>query len=147
MEGSRLKNNPAVQEWLADHNAKTVQRNDIGGDRIIQELRLIGFSDVANLVDVSGKKGELTAKEWDELPEGATRTIESISETKFGLKIKQYDKLRALELLARHAGMLDGKGGTMGNKPDEEPEEPTEDQGPRPTVDLLNSIRSKLGKQ
>ncbi|MEG2421758.1 MAG: hypothetical protein RSB55_09405, partial [Oscillospiraceae bacterium] len=34
-----------------------------------------------------------------------------VEETKFGIKVSTYDKVRALELLGKHLGLFDGKGG------------------------------------
>ena len=75
---------------------------------VIKELATIAFADMA--VYASWGPHGLVLKASDELPEAATRAVAEIAEsaTEGGrnTKFKLYDKIRALELLAKHLGML-----------------------------------------
>lgn len=51
----------------------------------------------------------------DELPLEKRAAIASIEQTKSGIKVSTYDRVRALELLGKHLGMFDGKGGQEKN--------------------------------
>ena len=45
----------------------------------------------------------------EELPEEKRAAISAIKETKFGINVETYDRVRALELLGRHLGMFKDK--------------------------------------
>lgn len=74
-----------------------------------EELSRIAFSDIADLVEF-GPAGA-TIKDADAIPAGARRTIGKIETryTKDGrpvVVVSTWPKVKALELLARHMGML-----------------------------------------
>ena len=66
----------------------------------------IGFARATDFLCI--KNGELVIKDTDKLPKPTEAAIASIEKTTHGVKVKFYDKLKALELLGKYMGMLDG---------------------------------------
>ncbi|MBQ7340914.1 MAG: terminase small subunit [Oscillospiraceae bacterium] len=79
----------------------------ISRERVMEELVAIGFAKATDFLCV--QDGELVIKNTDELPGSLEAAIASIEKTTHGWKVKLYDKLKALELLGKCMGMLDGK--------------------------------------
>ena len=73
--------------------------------QILEELVAIGFARVTDYFFV--REGLVQLKE--PLPEQAGTAIASLDTTGKGLKVKFYDKLKALELLGKHLGMFAGR--------------------------------------
>lgn len=113
-------------------------RTEITQDRVLKELTKIAFasgSDFAKIATRTRKKyilndktGEYEEKEIDEqsvelydtdiLSPDKKAAIAEISEGKYGITVKSYDKVKALELLGRHLGMFTDKvevSGTINN--------------------------------
>ena len=74
-------------------------------DRIIEELVAIGFARATDYLYT--KDGLLTVKDTQQLPEDAGAAIASIERSTTGLKVKFYDKLKALEMLGKCVGLFD----------------------------------------
>ena len=72
-------------------------------ERIVEELVAIGFARATDILDV--KDGQTLLKE---AADGTA--IANLETTPKGVKVKFYDKLKALELLGKHLGMFDGTG-------------------------------------
>lgn len=83
------------------------KRVEITQDMVLQELANIAFSNGADFVEISG--GSAIVKDTTDIPAERRSAIASIKDTKDGIEVKTYDKLRALELVGRHLGMFDGK--------------------------------------
>lgn len=93
--------------------AKTTQ---ITPERILQEYARIGFSDVRKTL---GANGELkNPQEWDDDTAAAIAGVEVVTRTsgygddaavEYVHKIKTWDKKAALDSMAKHLGMFDGK--------------------------------------
>ena len=74
-------------------------------EKILQELGDIAFASATDLVRVEG--GNLFVADTGDLTEEQARAIASVEKAPGGLKVKFYDKLKALELLLRARGELD----------------------------------------
>ena len=72
-------------------------------NRILEELVAIGFARATDILEV--RAGETVLKEG---ADGAA--IANLEATAKGVKVKFYDKLKALELLGKHMGMFAGTG-------------------------------------
>lgn len=118
--GYQLMQKPAVQEAIHQAMDDRAKRTGVTQDKVVAELAKIAFSSGADFAQVvtlkpreDGRPGvqlvELT--DTDQLTPDQKAAISSIEETKFGIKVSTYDKVRALELLGRHLGMFDGSGG------------------------------------
>ena len=94
----------AIQEALQAREKRTL----ITQDRVLAELGKIGFSDLKDFMEF-GPDGVSLKQDAD--VDGAVVAEVSETATQLGSskKIKLHDKMKALELLARHMGMLNDK--------------------------------------
>ena len=118
--GQRLLKIVEVQRRIQKLKKKREERTQVTQDRVVRELALIGFSDLANYIDIDPNTGAIRAKGFEEMPAEESRALQSIKEDRVikedakGDKVtvydkvsfKTHDKIRALEILARHLGML-----------------------------------------
>ncbi|MFC1544598.1 terminase small subunit [Gemmatimonadota bacterium] len=110
---SKLLSSPKVQDRIDELNKKLLARIDITSDRVLQELAVVGFSNIGDYCewDDSGVR----MKDSGDLPAGKTAAVEAVQQrkTKYGsaLSIKLYDKIRALEMLGRHLNLFREKTG------------------------------------
>ena len=74
--------------------------------QVVEELAAIGFARATNFLRVSD--GELTIRETDSLSKADQSAIAAIERSSTGIKLKFYDKMKALELLGKYMGMFEG---------------------------------------
>ena len=74
--------------------------------RILEELSRIAFATVTDFLQV--ENGALVVADSSRLTESQQAAIASIEKTTGGVKVKFYDKLKALELLGKAMGLFDG---------------------------------------
>ena len=92
---------------------KRAEKLEISQEQVLHEYQLIGFSDIKNYIELDSP----LFKDLNELPEGASRAIESIQVDRFTntnkagettvhdrIKFKLWSKPAALEMIARHTG-------------------------------------------
>lgn len=119
-QGARLLTNVKVQNYIEERKQDRVERTEITQDMVLKELAIIAFSntaDYANVVekigyDKDGKEIKYKTVEpvlTEELTNEQKKALAVIKEGKFGLEVKPYDKVRALELLGKHLGMFEDK--------------------------------------
>ena len=111
-QGSRLLTNVDIQAAIQRTHARALERNGLTADRTLEELRRVGFSDVRHLFKDDGSLIPLR-----ELPPEVSASIASIETVMKNaaagdgvvdrvLKVKFWDKNRALNDLARHFALL-----------------------------------------
>jgi len=107
--GSENLTKPDIQQKLAELQAETAKRNEVNVDMIIVELKELGFSNIADFM-YDGKMLPLAEVEKDRLKAVSqvklTRTSNDDSERET-IEFKFYDKLSALDKLARHLGFYE----------------------------------------
>ena len=74
--------------------------------QVVEELAAIGFARATNFLSVS--EGELTIRDTESLSKADQAAIASIERSSTGIKLKFYDKMKALELLGKYMGMFEG---------------------------------------
>lgn len=109
--GRQLLGLAHVQQAINEAMQERMARLRISQDRLLQELAAIAFSDIGEFVEF-GRKG-IAFKDQEEYPRWMRRAIKKVSETvtQYGGSqgIELHDKIAAIQLLMRHAGMLNDK--------------------------------------
>jgi len=108
-QGSRLLNNVKVCEFLKELMDKRANDAGVTAKDVLDELIKVGFSDIGDFFNDG-----YSIKPLSELKDNS-RSIQSIqvddTEGEFGhsrtVKFKLYDKLSALEKIAKHLGMFE----------------------------------------
>ena len=77
-------------------------KRKISPEGVLQELAAIAFARVPDYMD---SDGNLKA----DLKPAQRAAIASVEKSSTGVKVKFYDKMKALELLGKHFGLFDGK--------------------------------------
>lgn len=114
---------PEVEAAVARLRAARSDRTAVTADRVVAELAAVAFADIRNVVTWNRairmhetEDGALPVETvWsvdlktpDELPPEAAAALAELSLSPSGaLKVKMHSKVRALELLARHLGLLE----------------------------------------
>jgi len=112
VQGPRLLGNMRIAAAVQEKAAKKLERVGLTGDKVLRELARVGFSDVRHLFTPDGAVVPLHA-----LPEDVSASIASVEVVLKNaaagdgvvdrvLKIKLWDKNRALNDLARHFALL-----------------------------------------
>jgi phage terminase small subunit len=123
--GQRLLKNVEIQAKIQNAMDKRSHRTEITQDWVLEELRRIAASNGAmyakvvtkeryeTIVDENGdtKQIPVTSQfveltDTDKLSEVQESAISGIEQTRNGIKVSTYDKIRALELLGKHLGMF-----------------------------------------
>lgn len=78
---------------------------NITAQTVLEELAAIGFARATDYLSVNGT--ELIVRQLDELTPAQASAVASIERSSSGLKVRFYDKLKALELLGKALGAFD----------------------------------------
>lgn len=115
-EAKKLLRHPLVAPRIAEVCAKAEAATEVTAARVLQELGLLALSDIGQVLDFSGTEPRL--RPAAEIPEAARRAIASLKVKRHTegsgdnarevevTEFKLWDKLSALEKLARHLGMF-----------------------------------------
>lgn len=102
---SQLLAKPHIRQQIDKVMAERSERTKITADMVVQELAKVAFGNTKQIVSW-GADG-IILRESSELTEDEAAAVASVEETKTGLKVKQHDKVRALEALGRHLGIFE----------------------------------------
>lgn len=112
-----LYHKPHIKGWIEEHLAKRCAALEVTADRILKELALIGFQNIAgaftgdnSLKSIADMPEDIqrviSGIDIDELFEGRGEDREHVGYTK---KLRTWDKLKALELMGKHLKMFTDK--------------------------------------
>ena len=117
VQGSKLLKHPKVREAVAAAQRERAERTAITADAVLEELWRIARSDITKALDGKGNllpvsemppeaKAAIASLDTDELFEG-----KGDERTQVGLsrKVRNWDKVKALELVGKHLGMWKDK--------------------------------------
>lgn len=126
--GARLLRNVKVAEYIQERMKDREKRTEITQDWVLQELYKIAKAngtDFAQIVRepvihnnsyvIDPDTGQLRTVDvvriipTADLPDDKRAAVASIKESKFGISVESYDRLKALELIGRHLGMFKDK--------------------------------------
>jgi phage terminase small subunit len=111
-QAGRLMKNDLIKKEIDKRKAEIAEKSKVKASDVINELRKIAFSDITNIANVEGD--DVIFKTTTDLAQDVTATISSIekNETKYGttIKIRQWDKIKALQMLGEYFGILSGEG-------------------------------------
>lgn len=110
-QACRLLKEPQIQALVKKGMDKRSERTEITQDKVLIELSKIAFGNMRDVA--SWNESGVRFKPSDELTDDQAATIQEVTETTNqhggSLKIKQHDKVKALELIGRHLGMFKDK--------------------------------------
>lgn len=119
VQGSRLLTYADVQAFIKAGSAKIATKLEITAERVIQELGRIGFSDIRKAASwrtvvgmADGEDGEASPSslvdlvDSDKLDDDTAAAISEVSMTRYGPKLKFYDKRAALVDLGKVTGVF-----------------------------------------
>lgn len=86
----------------------------ITAEEILYQLRAIAMADVTDLVTV--KDGAYQVTDTGALSQELRCAISSLEKSTGGIKVKFYDKLKALELLGKYIGLFEGGAANSGEE-------------------------------
>ena len=123
VQGSRLLGNAKIAKAIQKAKEATAKRLEITHDEWLGELKLIGFSDLANHIEIDSDTGAIRAKGLNEMPENTSRALESITEIRTihenakgdqtvindRVTFKLHSKIEALKTIGKHLGFLTDK--------------------------------------
>ena len=108
--GSRLLRNVKVEAYLhkrMDERSKATQITAESTLRGINNIAEANITDVVTLVRDDNGALKMQVVDFDKLPRNIKSAIQSIKQNKDGsIEIKMHDKLKALELQAKHQGLF-----------------------------------------
>lgn len=111
-QGSRLLTNVDIANAVADGAAQRLAKSGLTADRTLEEMRRLAFSDIRKFfTDWGGLK---PIHELSDEEASVVASFEVIKKNLFAgdkkvdtiHKLKAWDKLKALEMLAKHFGLL-----------------------------------------
>ncbi len=109
VQASQLLVRPAIERRIAELLKDRSERTQITQDMVIQELAVLGFSDIRDYGQIKENKS-LEFYPFKKIKGGKTRAIESIKETTGtggrSISVKLHGKVRPLELLGKHTGLF-----------------------------------------
>ena len=89
-----------------------MEGKNVSPQKILQELAAIAFARVPECMEIVGNDVKLK----EQLKPSQRMAIASIEKSTGGIKVKFYDKMKALELLGKHYGLFEGKQSVENNE-------------------------------
>lgn len=97
-----MMDNPNISARINELREELKGKTDITKERILKELNAILEAKITDYVEFKGQS--LRFKDLDTLTEAQQRAIESIEETKFGIRLKLHGKSWTIERICKMLG-------------------------------------------
>ena len=94
---------PALRKEIDRRIAERSRRTGVSVDRVVRELARLAFSNIADVIDDSGRLRRDVSP--DDLAAVASHRRKASADVE-EIEVRMYDKNRALELLGKHLGMF-----------------------------------------
>jgi phage terminase small subunit len=110
--GYALLRHPQVATLIEEGNGRRTEMRRITADRVMEELGRMAFANIRDYIDWGGEGGGVKLRDKSLLDREETAAIADIEPKGTNgrlTRLKLYDKLAALNALARHLGMIGGK--------------------------------------
>jgi phage terminase small subunit len=105
-QATKLRRHPAIAARIAAGIAQKQQVIRIEADRVLEEYARIAFADIGRVANWTSKRLRLKPPRRVAIADSAA--VERIDATRgIKLRVTLYDKVHALDMLARHLGLLD----------------------------------------
>jgi phage terminase small subunit len=105
--GPELLGKTCIQNTIDAAFAKRSARIEVTADRVVKELARIAFIDTRQIF--TWGPGGVSLRPSEELTDDEAAIVAEVTETRSetggSIKVKRFDKLKALELLGKHLGM------------------------------------------
>ena len=102
-----LLKKPEIQEAIKKRMDARAQKVEVSTNDVLRELKRIAFQDLSGVIRV--ERGCAFITDTSVLTEDQMAIIKDIEQTDKGVRVRFHSKEKALELLARHLGMLQDK--------------------------------------
>lgn len=112
-QGARLLAKASVKAAVAEASKKTATKLELKAERVLQAISEIAFGDIRKMFDENGALKR--PAEWDDETAASVAGLEVVTvsrgegEVEHVAKIKRADRLRALDMLARHHSLYNDK--------------------------------------
>ena len=111
-QGSRLLSNVNVSAAIAILRAEQSKRTGITADRVLEEMAKVGFANITDVVSLD----EAAVKRGSHADDTAAiqsikvkRILTEEGDTILEREVKLHDKIKSLDLIARHLGLFNDK--------------------------------------
>lgn len=108
-QGHRLLKDPVINAAIQQAMKERARRVELKADDVIEELRRIAFTNMSDVVSIN-ESGATFLKNSESWPEDSKSAVAEVAfiENNSGVhfRIKMHDKIKALELLGKHLGIL-----------------------------------------
>ena len=102
VNGCRLLSNAKVYNYIAKERAKMEEKEIVTREKVMSELAALAFSNGTSYAKVTPDGVEV--KLTDQLTDVEKKAVAGVKQGQFGVEVKTYDKVKALELLSKLMG-------------------------------------------
>lgn len=110
--GRQLITKTNVAEEIQKQKEKLRGKLEITQERVIKELAAVAFANGTDFAQIRSD-GYVVFTPTEALTDEQKKAVASIKEGKFGIEVKTYDKIQALELLGKYLGLFSDQRGAQ----------------------------------